>query len=173
MKSRILRSTLLVLIILALVLTSFVSCRKKKVDDTLPPDYAPPQTEGNAEDMEEGDGSKIDTPEGGGSVGLVYEDKLTIDLSDKSVSLNFGISKRSVSNVILQLIVQDTVIVQTDLITPGQRVRTAALKEGAEAKLQPGVYSSNAKFIVNCYDPETNEKSAVRQEIPVTVTVQN
>lgn len=161
--------------VLVLVLSSFVSCKRKKVDDpTLPPDYAPPQTDKNAEEITgEGETSKIDTPKGGGSVGLIYEDKLTIDLSEKKViSMNFGISGRSVSNVILQIMVQGKVVAQTDLIKPGNRLRTADLKEGAEALLQPGIYSNNAKFVVNCYDPDSNEKSAVKQEIPVTITVQ-
>ena len=174
MKSRIWRSALLILMILALVLSSFVSCKRKKVDDpTLAPDYAPPHEEQGAEDIGDGDGSKIDAPEGGGAAGMTYEDKMTVDLSDKKVTLRFDNASRSVSNVVLQVIIQDRVIVETGVITPGKRVTTVNLKEGAETLLQPGVYANNAKMVVNFYDPETNEKSAVKTEIPVTVTVQN
>lgn len=159
--------------ILALVLSSFVSCKRKKVDDpTLAPDYAPPHQEEGAEDIGDGDGTKLDAPEGGGSAGMTYEDKMIVDLSDKKVTLRFDNASRSVSNVVLQVVIQDTVIVETGVITPGKRVKTVNLKEGADVLLQPGVYANDAKLVVNFYDPETNEKSAVKTEIPVTVTVQ-
>ncbi len=132
------------------------------------PDYpAPPEDEG-AEDVED-DEEKLDAPEGGGAVGMIYSNEVSIDLSDKKATLLFANPNRSTHNVTVQLVVQDVVLAESGLLTPAKRITELALKDGIT--VPEGVYAQNAKFVVRFYDPETNACSIVNSEIAVTVTV--
>ncbi|MCD7769899.1 MAG: hypothetical protein LUH36_07300 [Oscillospiraceae bacterium] len=137
--------------------------------DALTPDYAPRETEENAESMgDEGD-EKLEASEGGGSVSLTYSTDVTVILSDEVASLYFGNPARSTQNVVLQLVIQDEVVIQSGLIAPGSQVSTLALLDGAADKLTSGGY--DGQFVVLYYDPDTGERAVVTTEIPVTVTV--
>ena len=132
------------------------------------PDYpAPPEDEG-AEDVED-DEEKLDAPEGGGAVGMIYSNEVSIDLSDKKATLLFANPNRSTHNVTVQLVVQDVVLAESGLLTPAKRITELALKDGIT--VPEGVYAQNAKFVIRFYDPETNACSIVNSEIAVTVTV--
>ena len=135
----------------------------------LAPDYAPQPQEQNAETIPDDSGEKMEKPEGGGSVSLTYSNKVTIDLSDKAASLYFANPGKSNQDMVLQIVIQDTVILQSGTLSPGHQVKLLNLLEGAEDMLQPGGYEG--KFIVLYYDQTSGEKSMVNTEIPITINV--
>ena len=136
---------------------------------TLDPDYAPQEMEQRAETIPNDSGEKMDKPEGGGSVSLTYSNKVTIDLSDKMAALYFANPGKSNQDMVLQIAIQDTVILQSGTLKPGNQVKLLDLLEGAEEMLSPGGYEG--KFIVLYYDQESGEKAMVNTEIPITVNV--
>ena len=71
--------------------------------------------------------------------------------------------------MVLQIAVQNTVILQSGTLKPGNQVKLLTLLEGMEAQLSPGGYEG--KFVVLYYDPDTGEKSMVNTEIPITIHV--
>lgn len=140
-------------------------------DDTvLAPDYAPVEKEEHAETIPGDAGDKMESEKGGGSVSLSYTDKATIDLGDKKVSLMFANPGKSNQDMVLQIVIQDTVIVQSGTLSPGNRVTTLNLLPGAEKRLVPGGYEG--KILVFYYSEETGEKAMVNTEIPITITIQ-
>ena len=187
MKKNIWLRLLVSVMLLAMLATMMVACKKDPVDDPddpdvpgnggttiLHPDYPAPAPEEGAEDIGGEAEDKLEKPEGGGSVGLVYSDKVTIDLSDKKATLRFDNPSRSTNNMSLELLIQDVVVLKSGTLTPGKRVTSLDVEEAALAALVAGVYgaTSNAKFRVYFYDPVTNERAVVNSEIAVTVTVQ-
>ena len=140
----------------------------READVILTPDYAPQEPESNAEPIP-GDESKLEAAAGGGAIGLEYNDKVTIDLSEKKASLQFANPHKSTQNMVLQIVIQDEIIVQSGTIKAGHRVKTLDLLEGAERKLTQGIYE--AKFVILCYNPENGEKAMVNTEAAITVTV--
>ena len=135
----------------------------------LAPDYAPQDIEQNAEDMGDSSKDKLDAPEGGGSVNLMFQDKVTIDLSDNAATLYYGNPSESTQDVLLQIVVQDTLIAQSGRIIPGNQVKKLNLADGAKKTLQTGGY--DGKLVLSFYNPETGEKATVNSEIPVKITV--
>lgn len=135
----------------------------------LAPDYAPQEIEQNAEDMGDSGKDKLDAPAGGGSVNMNFKDQVAIDLSDNTASLYYGNPSESTQDVLLQIVVQDTLIAQSGRIVPGNELKTLNLAEGATDILQPGGY--NGKLVLSFYNPETGEKATVNTEIPVNITV--
>lgn len=138
---------------------------------TLVPDYAPQEEEQNAETIPGDTGEKLENPEGGGSVSLTYSRDVTIDLSDETATLLFANPGKSNQDMVLQIVIQDTVIVQSGTLKPGNQVTTLDLMDGAAKKLSAGSYEGN--FNVLYYNPETGEKAIVNTEIPITITVNN
>ena len=136
---------------------------------TLAPDYAPQEMEQHAESIPDDDSEKMDKPEGGGAVSLTYSNEVTIDISDKAASLYFANPGKSNQDMVLQVVIQDTVILQSGTLKPGNQVKLLNLLEGAEKMLQPGGYEG--KFVVLYYDPISGEKSMVNTEIPITINV--
>lgn len=136
----------------------------------LAPDYALQETEPNQQPIKNENDKKMETTAGGGAVSLRYSDKVTMDLSDKKVILNFANPGKSTQDMILQIMIQDQIIVQSGRITPGNKVDTLLLLDDAIKKLSSGGYEG--KYIVYYYEPKTGEKSVVNTEIPITITVQ-
>jgi len=137
----------------------------------LTPDYAPLEEEKHAETIQNDDETKMEAAEGGGAVGIIYSDKVTIDLSDKKATLFFGNPGKSLQNMLLQIVIQDEIIVQSGTIVPGRQVRTLELLSGREKLLSEGTY--DAKFAVYYYDPVTGERAMLNTEIIIKATVQN
>lgn len=135
----------------------------------LAPDYAPQEIEQNAEEIGDSEAEKLDAPEGGGAVSLMYQDTVNIDLSDKSISLMYGNPTESTMDILLQIIIQDKLIAQTGRLEPGQQVKKLDLDDAAANTLQSGGY--DGMFVVSFYNPETGEKSAIDTNIPITVNV--
>ncbi len=135
----------------------------------LAPDYAPQELERNAEDMEDTGAEKLEASSGGGAVSLMYQDQVVVQLSQGTAALNYGNPRESTQDVLVQIVVQDRLIAQSGLLTPGHQVNRLSLAEGAAELLEPGGYEG--KFILSFYDPDTAEKANVNTEVPITVTV--
>lgn len=139
-------------------------------DKALIPDYAPQKTEQNARPIEGDDGAKLDAPEGGGAISIEYENRVTIDLSDGKAYLSYANPGKSTQNIVLRIEIQDTAVVQSGTIRPGNQISELELLDGAAKKLQEGVY--DAVFRILSYDPVTGEKAMVDTLAEITVTVQ-
>ena len=135
----------------------------------LAPDYAPQQTEENAETIPDDNGEKLESSDGGGAVSLTYSDQVSIDLNEKTVALLFANPNKSNQDMVLQIVVQDEVIVQTGTLKPGNQLKKLDLPERAAEQLSPGGY--DGKFVVLYYDPTTAEKAIVNTEIPIRIAV--
>lgn len=162
---------ILILLILALAAVSVwaIFFREPSDSDVLPPDYAPMEQDPNATDITGEGTDKIDAPEGGGAVGLTYSDTVNVDLSDQTVSLLFQNPGRSLDNMVLQIIVQDTLLAQSELLVPGKQLLNLPLRDGVAAKLAPGGYKG--KFVVSIYNPTTGEKNMIDAQVEITVNV--
>ena len=135
----------------------------------LAPDYAPKEEEPYAQTIPDDSDEKMDQPSGGGSVSLTYSKAVTVDLAKGTASLYFANPGKSNQDIVLQVVVQDTVIVQSGTLKPGHQITNLELLDGAEKRLAPGGYEG--KFVVYYYHPETAEKAVINTEIPITITV--
>ncbi|MBQ8566696.1 MAG: hypothetical protein IJ445_03830 [Clostridia bacterium] len=177
-QNKMINKTTIIIAILALITVAALSVTIWAVffreegdggDVVLAPDYAPQNKEENAEPIPDDTGDKMENPQGGGAVSLTYLNEVTIDISDKAAALYFANPGKSNQDILIQIAIRDTVILQSGTLSPGNQVKLLNLLEGAENKLQPGGY--NGKFIVLYYDPISGEKSMVNTEIPITITV--
>lgn len=160
---------LLLVTAIAIGVTVWVLFFRQPAVSVLAPDYAPQEIEQNAESIPGGTSSKLDAPEGGGSVNLMFQDKVNIDLSDNAATLYYGNPSESTQDVLLQIVIQDTLIAQSGRIVPGNQVKKLDLADGAKKTLQPGGY--DGKLVLSFYNPDTGEKATVNTEIPVKITV--
>ena len=168
---------ILILVILLLAVTAVavgvavwaLFFRQPEGDTTLAPDYAPQELEENAEPISEDSTEKLDAPAGGGAVTLMYQNQVTVDLSDETATFLYGNPGESTMNIVLQIVVQDRVLAQSGRLEPGNQVSLLNLEEGIAGQLEPGGY--DGKYVLSFYDPDTEEKSAFDTEIPVSVTV--
>lgn len=167
---------LIILVILLLAVTAaavgvavWALFFRQEENTTLAPDYAPQELEENAEPLTEDSTEKLEAPAGGGAVTLMYQDGVTVDLSEGTATFLYGNPGESTVNVLLQIVIQDQVIAQSGRLEPGNQVTLFHLEEGVAEQLEPGGY--DGKYVLSFYDPETEEKSAFDTEIPVSVTV--
>lgn len=138
-------------------------------DRMLMPDYAPVAAEANATPIP-GDSATADKAEtGSGSVSLTYSNLVNIDLGEMHASLLFANPGKSNQDMVLQLVIQDAVILQTGRLIPGNQITELNMTADAAAMLAPGGYEG--EFLVSYYDPSTGEKAIVNTRIPVSVTV--
>lgn len=138
-------------------------------EPVLAPDYAPQEEEEYAEDIPGDEGGKLESPEGGGSVSLTYSTEVSIDLGKKKAALHFGNPGKSNQDMVLQIVIQDNVVVQSGTLKPGKQVDSLDLLADAEDKLVAGTYDGRLNILY--YDQETGEKAIVNTEIPVTIEV--
>lgn len=139
-------------------------------DIVLTPDYAPQESESNAEPIPGDEGEKLDTEEGGGAISVQYNDQVSVSLSEKKAFLEYANPSKSSHSVVLQVVVKGEIILRSGRIEPGNRVKELPLLDGAEDKLMEGVYT-DAVFRILAYDPVTGEKSMVNTEAEITVDV--
>lgn len=161
---------LIALLLIVLLLSMCHSSHKKQSSEVLIPDLAPEETEPNVETIPNDTSTKPESTDGG-SVRLLYSDKVTIDLSEDVASLYFGIPGRSNQDMILRIVIQDKVIAQSGLIPSGYQVETIELLPEAMSLLQAGKYSG--KFVLYYYSQETDELATINTEIPITIVVNN
>lgn len=170
MKGKKLLIPVLILITLVAVGVTIWALCFRDAAPVLAPDYAPVEEESNAQPIQDDSDEKLEAEEGGGAVSLTYSNEVTIDLSDKTAGLLFANPGKSLQDMVVQIVIEDTVIVQSGTLKPGNQVTTLDLLDGAESQLQSGGY--DGKFVVFYYDPDTGEKAVVNTEIPITITVQ-
>lgn len=167
------KQIIIIVLILLLLITIGITVWALFFRDTTPvlaPDYAPQQTEENAEPFDDDtDGEKLQQQQGGGAVSLTYSKEVAIDLSDNVAKLLFANPYKSNQDMMLQIVIQDTVIVQSGLLTPGHQVTKLELFDNA--KLSKGTYEG--KFVVLYYQKDTGEKAMINTEIPSTITVED
>ena len=171
-KTTIIIAILAVITVAALCVTMWALFLREPDDSNkviLAPDYAPQNKEENAETIPDDTSDKMENPEGGGAVSLTYSNEVTIDISDKAAALYFANPGKSNQDMVIQIAIRDTVILQSGTLSPGNQVKLLNLLEGAEDMLQPGGYEG--KFIVLYYDQTSGEKSMVNTEIPITINV--
>lgn len=135
----------------------------------LAPDYAP-DAEVHATDIGDAGADKLAQPDGGGAVSLTYSTEVSVDLSDAQAHLTFANPSKSNQSMVLQIIVQDTVVAQSGTIEPGKQVDTLDLLDGAAQELSAGGYDGT--LLVLYYQPDSGEKATVNTEIPVNITVE-
>ena len=160
---------LAIITVVAIAVTIWALFFIEPIPSMLAPDYAPQELEQNAEDMGDSDADKLDAPEGGGAVNLMFQDKVTIDLGDNIASLYYGNPSQSTQDVLVQIVVQDTLIAESGRLVPGKQIKKLELEDEATDMLLPGGYKG--KLVLSYYNPETSEKAAVNTEIPVSITV--
>ncbi|MCD8120588.1 MAG: hypothetical protein LUE29_14125 [Lachnospiraceae bacterium] len=160
---------LLLITVIAVCITIWALFFRETKTVTLSPDYAPQETEENAEAIGDDDDEKLEASEGGGAVSLSYSTEVTIDLSEETATLYFANPSKSTQDMVLQLVIQDTVVIQSGLLVPGNQVASLNLLDGAADLLEEGGY--DGEFLVLYYDPDSREKAVVNTEIPVTITV--
>lgn len=141
----------------------------REPDVILSPDYIPPETEEHAQTLPNDSGDKMQSEDGGGSVSLTYSNQVAIDLSKEQAYLLFANPGKSNQDMVLQIVIQDTVIVQSGAILPGHQVLTLDLLDGKASMLVPGGYEG--KFVILYYNPDSGEKAIVNTEIPIQITV--
>ena len=175
------KNSKLILLLAAILLVSlvFTGCKWGKKDpvDTdnnqgvLTPDYPLPPVDPGAEDIEgDQDTEKLESENGGGAVGLIYMVTADLNLSTGKITFLFGNPTRSNQNMVLSIVVQDTIIARSGLLEPGKQVTKLDISEEARTKItQAGVYEG--KFTIDNYNPLTGEKAIVDVQIPITITV--
>lgn len=167
-KSRIL---IIILLLIALIALGFgIWAMWFRAPAVLDPDYAAKEPDSNAEQIEGDDGGeKLDAPEGGGAVTLIYSKDVQISLSDSKASFLVGNPSESTEYLVAEIVIQGQVIAQSGAIKPGYRVTELPLSEGAKDILQVGGY--DGKIVLYMYNSETDERAILNSEIIVTVTV--
>ena len=132
----------------------------------LAPDRVPEQADQHAKPIP-GDTGDQKNPSSGGSVSLRYSDQVSIDLSEERAELIFANPGRSSRDMVLQIVVQDIVLVQSGTLKPGNQVE---MLPEARKVLKTGVYDGN--FVIYYYNAETGMREVINTEIPIVVTVQ-
>lgn len=140
-----------------------------RAPEVLDPDYAAKASEENAEELEETSDEKLDAPEGGGAMSLIYSKEVEIDLSKGKASFLIGNPSESTVYLVAEIVIKDQVIAQSGAIKPGYRVTELDLAAGAKELLQAGGY--DGKIVLYMYNSENDERAILNSEIIVTVTV--
>lgn len=161
--------TILLLITLGAVSVTIWALFFREPTKILAPDYAPQDKEAYAETILDDSDNKLDAPEGGGAVSLSYANQVAVELHSCNVSLFFANPSKSNQDIVLQIVIQDQVIVQSGTLSPGYQLKNLELLQEAGKMLSPGGYEG--KFVVLYYNRETGEKAIVNTEIPVQITV--
>ena len=137
----------------------------------LAPDYTSRPIDPGADPIPGDSGTKIEIGDCiEGEVNLIYSDNVIIDLSSKKVTLNFQNPSRSTSDIIVQVVIQDTLIAESGVVQAGFKISQIDLAADAQSKLAPGIYEG--KFTFHIYNPETGDRAMVNVESPITVDVQ-
>lgn len=163
------KKKLLIFLILFILLDIILLVVLLGTRTTLAPDYAPVNEEKYAEDIGDDGDKKLDQAEGGGAVSLTYSTDVDISLDKKLATLFFANPSKSNQDMVLQIVVHDTVVAQSGTISPGKQIGKMDLLSSGARKLQAGGY--DGKFVVLYYQPDTHEKTIVNTDIPVKITV--
>lgn len=165
-KYTILISILVAIIIVSITITIWLLVNRS-VQPVISPDYPPQELEANAKQMKEADDSKLEAPTGGGAVSLNYSSNVEIDLSKNIATLMFANPSKSTQDMMLQIVIQGSVVAESGRLTPGNKVECLAV--GEYAKLPSGKY--DGEFVISFYDMETGEKAMVNSTIGINIEV--
>ena len=133
--------------------------------DKIVPDYPPQDEDPNQAPMENDPGGQLETEEGGGAVNITYGQDARVDLSEGKVTLYCANPSKSTRDMVITLVLDNgsnTVICRSQRVTPGNQIKELPLDENAKEVLLAGGY--NAKYVVGCYNPVSNEKDTVELE---------
>ena len=158
-----------VLLVICIGITIWAVFFRKPVSSGFNPDYPPQETEPNQTPIKGGSQETLVAPNGGGAVNLTYGTSVTIDLSENTATFYFANPAKSNLDMVMTLVIDDTVVMISKRITPGHMVTTLKLENGVAKNLQVGGY--DAKYVVYLYDRQTGEKAIVNAEGAVSVTV--
>lgn len=164
-KVRIIISVATLVSVVAITITIVTLINNEKT--VISPDFAPIEKETYAEVLNDEETSKLEQQEGGGAVSLTYSKEVTVNLNDRTAELLFQNPAKSNQNIVLQILIKDTVVAQSGLIEPDYGIKKLALLENVD--LQKGEYEGN--FNVLYYDAKTGEKAIVNTSIPISVVV--
>ena len=114
------------------------------------PDKPPDTVDQNAAVVDSSE-EKMTAPDGGSGLSLEYAKEVTIDLSAATARLYFKNAGKSLQNAVVALVIQDTVILQSDLLPPSSALTTMPLPADG-VPLQSGTYSG--AFIVKFFDDD-------------------
>ena len=159
---------LLLLITVSAVCVSVWALFFRTSETALTPDYAP-KVEDHAQPIPGDTAAGNEAQPGSGSVSITYSNQVNIRLGERTAKLLFANPGRSNQDIVLQIVIQDTVVVQSGTLKPGNQISSLSLLSGAKNQLAAGVY--NGMFNVLYYDPVSGEKAIVNTEIPITITV--
>ena len=123
-------------------------------DTVLAPDYAPQQVEKNAEPIGDDKDEKLSQPQGGGAVGLTYAKEVHISLKSGSATLLFANPTKSNQDMVLQLVIDDVVILQSGRLEPGNQVRTLSLLDGAQKNFPKADTTGNSLYCITTAQAE-------------------
>lgn len=138
-------------------------------DVRLAPDYAPVDTEQYAQPIPDDNGHRVEAQPGSGNVTLTYSNEVSIDLSSGKAELLFANPGRSNQDMVLQIVIQDEVILQSGRIAPGNQVTELKVPSEGIGMLSAGGYEGC--FRIFYYDLNSGEKAIVNTEVPISVTV--
>lgn len=159
----------LLLITVAAVAVTVWALFFRTPDVHLAPDYAPVEKERFAQPIPDDKVEQETAEPGSGSVSLTYSNEVSVDLSSGRAELLFANPGRSNQDMVLQIVIQENVILQSGRIAPGNQVTQLELFDDAAGLLSPGGYEGS--LFVFYYDQISGEKAMVNTEVPVSVTV--
>lgn len=134
-----------------------------------------PTTDNNAiEISNDGEVSKLESPEGGGSVSITYSTEVNVSLANSNVSVYFENPAQSNQNMVLQVILTQNetekyLVSQSETLEAGYLLRTMTLDESIKSMLGEGSYKGLLNILY--FNPETGEKAVVNTNIPINITV--
>ncbi len=137
-----------------------------KQPDKIIPDYV---KESNAQEMGDDDSKKMEKPDGGGAVSLLYSKNVKVNLSDSRVSLFVGNPKKSTQDIVLQVLIDENVIAQSGRLVPGYQVDELTIDKNAKTILTKGGYKGKIKIFY--FDETGGKKAMLNTEIPVSIEV--
>lgn len=162
---------LAVLLVVCIGVTIWAVFFRKPVQSSeFNPDYPPQETEPNQTPIHGGNPQEtLHSPVGGGAINLTYGTTVTIDISEEKATFYFANPAKSNLDMVMTLVIDDTIVMISKRITPGHMVSSLKLESGIANELKVGGY--DAKYVVYLYDRQTGEKAIVNAEGAVTVTV--
>lgn len=140
--------------------------------EVLEPDYENIKPDDNAQTIPgETTGEASDTPQGGGSMNLVYSDQVLVSKESEKVSLYYQNPSSSSHSIVVQIIItrgdNQYLVAESGGINPGYMLTEMSLNE--DIQLTSGIYKGIMKLWF--FDPDTGERAVVDTNIPVTITV--
>lgn len=159
---------ILLLITLAAICLAVWALFFRDSEKPLVPDYAP-ETEENAEPIP-GDTGEAAPSTGGGSVTITYSNQVKISLAEGTAELMFANPGKSNKDMVMQIIIGETVLAESGRLEPGNQVKTIKLQDGITDILELGGY--DGKFMIYYFDTETGAQEIVNTEMPITITVE-